>query len=80
MRPKIMHQLEDWRLYHNPVQEWEVETNEKIREWIALAKPLTKITKKTRKRKVDPAKTAADTKFLHIAKKGHQTKMRSKAP
>jgi hypothetical protein len=47
---------EDRRLYHKPVQEWEEETNKKIREWINLAEPLTKITKRIakRRRQADP--------------------------
>jgi hypothetical protein len=46
---------EDRRLYHKPVATWENETNKKIRDWINLAEPLTKTSKKTtRKKKVDP--------------------------
>ena len=46
---------EDRRLYHKPEEQWKEETSKKIREWINLAEPLTKNTKKkTRTRKVDP--------------------------
>ena len=46
---------EDRRLYHKPVEKWKEETNKKIREWINLAEPLTKHTKKKpRTRKMDP--------------------------
>jgi hypothetical protein len=38
---------EDRRLYHKPVKAWENATNKRIRDWINLAKPLTKTTKKT---------------------------------
>jgi hypothetical protein len=46
---------EDRRLYHLPENKWQEETSKKIREWINLAEPLTKNTKKkSRTRKVDP--------------------------
>ena len=46
---------EDRRLYHIPENKWQEETSKKIREWINLAEPLTKNTKKkSRTRKVDP--------------------------
>jgi hypothetical protein len=45
----------DRRLYHKPVEAWENETNKRIRDWINLAEPLMKSTKKAiRKKKVDP--------------------------
>jgi hypothetical protein len=36
---------EDQRIYNKPVEEWEQETNRKIRQWINLTKPLTKKSK-----------------------------------
>jgi hypothetical protein len=35
-------EYEDQKIYSKPVEEWEQETNRKIRQWINLAEPLTK--------------------------------------
>ena len=46
-------EYEDQRIYSKPVEEWEQETNRKIRQWINLAEPLTKKSiRKKRKRKL----------------------------
>ena len=49
---------EDRRLYHKPAAQWEEETNKKIREWIKIAKPLTKnikrVIKTKKKQTMDP--------------------------
>ena len=56
---------EDRRLYHKPVENWNEETNKKMREWINLAEPLTRPTTKTgKRRKVDKRQPSIGSFFV----------------